>query len=57
MAKKKSNEFEKLVIKYSISDAIRGAFSYMKDDRKLSVKEFMNSIEKSYKVIFQIPHK
>jgi len=45
----KSNKFAKLVIKHSISDAIRGAFPYRKDDRKLSV-EFMNSIEESYKV-------
>ena len=46
----KSNEFAKLVIKHSISDAIRGAFPYMKGDRELSVKEFMNSIEESSKV-------
>jgi len=48
--KKKSNEFAKLVIKHSISDAIRGAFPYRKDDRELSVKEFMNSIEECYKI-------
>ena len=53
----KSNEFAKLVIKHLISDAIRGAFPYRKDDRKLSVKEFMNSIKESYKVIFQLLHK
>ena len=47
---KKINEFAKLVIKHSISDAIRGAFPYMKGDRELSVKEFMNSIEESSKV-------
>ena len=46
----KSNEFAKLVIKHSISDAIRGAFPYRKDDRELSVKEFMNSIEECYKI-------
>jgi hypothetical protein len=39
-----------LVIKHSISDAIRGAFPCKKDDRELSVKEFVNSIEESYKV-------
>ena len=50
MAKKKSNKFAKLVIKHSISDAIRGAFPYRKDDRELSVKEFMNSIEECYKI-------
>ena len=48
--KKKSNEFAKLVIKHSISDAIRGAFPYRKDDRELSVKEFMNSIKECYKI-------
>jgi len=46
----KSNEFAKLVIKHSISDAIRGAFPYRKDDRELSVKEFMNSIDECYKI-------
>ena len=46
----KSNEFGKLVIKHSISDAIRGAFPYMKGDRELSVKEFINSVEESSKV-------
>ena len=46
----KFNEFAKLVIKHSISDAIRGAFPYRKDDRELSVKEFMNSIEECYKI-------
>ena len=56
MAKKISNEFAKLVIKHLISDAIRGTFIYMKDDRELSVKEFMNSIEESFKVN-QLPHK
>ena len=45
---KKINKFAKLVIKHSISDAIRGAFPYRKDDRELSVKEFMNSIEECY---------
>ena len=48
--KKKSNKFAKLVIKHSISDAIRGAFPYRKDDRELSVKEFMNSIKECYKI-------
>jgi len=47
---KKSNEFAKLVIKHSISDAIRGAFPYRKDDRELNVKEFMNSIKECYKI-------
>jgi hypothetical protein len=46
----KSNEFAKLVIKHSISYAIRGAFPYKKDDRELSVKEFLNTIVESYKV-------
>jgi len=46
----KSNEFAKLVIKHSISDFIRGAFPYRKDDRELSVKEFMNSIKECYKI-------
>ena len=46
----KSNEFAKLVIKHSISDAIRGAFPYRKDDRELNVKEFMNSIKECYKI-------
>ena len=46
----KSNELAKLVIKHSISDAIRGAFPYMKGDSELSVKEFMNSIEECSKV-------
>ena len=47
---KKINKFAKLVIKHSISDAIRGAFPYRKDDMELSVKEFMNSIAESYKI-------
>ena len=46
----KFNKFAKLVIKHSISDAIRGAFPYRKDDRELSVKEFMNSIKECYKI-------
>ena len=46
----KSNKFGKMIIKQSISVAIRGVLPCIKNDGELSAKEFLNSIEENYKV-------